>query len=153
MHGSDVHDFFVAPIGNRSKGMAYAVYVEWVDEEKARRLYTGRRNEAVRKAREIDPTRRASDVVSPEDSVWDWVETDEAVETRKFPSVAMAKGWAEKHHARDVFGTPRVYQNEWPDAGFERDAETVVQLEYQDGRWLDLASGEVLPERSGSTIG
>lgn len=137
----------------RDAGMAYAVYVEWVDEEKARRLYRGRRNEAVRKAREIDPTRRASDVVSPDDSVWDWVQTDEAVETRKFPSVALAKWWAEKHHDRDIFGTPRVFQNEWPDDGCERESETVVQLEYQDGRWLDLVSGEILPEQSGSKIG
>jgi hypothetical protein len=52
----------------------------------------------------------------------------------------MAKGWAEKNFTRDVFETPRVYRNEWPDEGSELEAETVVQLEYQAGSWVDLAT-------------
>lgn len=120
--------------------MKSSVRVEWVDEDKARRLYVGRRNAAVRKAREIDPTRSATDVVGVDDNLWDWVEMDEAVETRNFPSLGMAKGWAEKNFTRDVFETPRVYRNEWPDEGSELEAETVVQLEYQAGSWVDLAT-------------
>lgn len=127
--------------------MPYSVHVEWVDEDKARRLHASRRSAALRKARETDPSRAVEDVVSTDDSVWDWVESDEALERRRFPSVPLAKAWAGRNFHRDVFGNPRVFRNEWPEDGSELDARTVLQIEYQSGQWLDLLSGELTEER------
>lgn len=95
-----------------------------------------------------DPNRPESDIVSPEaeDSWWDWVETDECIEKRRFPSVALAKAWASRNSRLDYTGMPRIYKNEWRDWDQSEDeAETTVELEYQgEGHWLDLKTGQLL---------
>jgi hypothetical protein len=106
-------------------------------------LFRQRRAAAIRKARDIDPDRPEHDIVGPEDqdSWWDWVEIEECVENRGFPNVGMAMGWAKKNHGLDLFGTPRVHRNEWPE-GEDWKSETTLKIEYQgDGEWIDTDTG------------
>jgi hypothetical protein len=135
--------------------MPFAVYVEWINGSKAERLFKQRRAAAIRKAHEIDPDRPVSEIVSPEaeDSWWDWVEMDECNESRAFPSVAMAKGWAKRYGAGlDLFGKPRVYKNEWAEGERPWNSETTIQLEYQgEGQWMDLATDRLFDCRAASS--
>lgn len=131
----------------REATLPFEVYVEWVNGGTAERLYKQRRAAAIKKAQEIDPNRPTSEIVNSEDqdSWWDWVEMDECHEHRSFPSVAMAKGWAQRNHKLDLFEMPRVYRNEWPEGERSWNSETTVQLEYQgDGEWLDLDTGQMV---------
>lgn len=125
--------------------MPTKIYVEWLNGNKAEALFDKRRAREIAKAREIDPDRPESDIVSPrdQDSWWDWVEMDECMETRAFPSLALAKGWAKRNHKLDYFEKPRITQNEWADNQAEREAETTLTLEYEgNGEWLNINTGQ-----------
>jgi hypothetical protein len=120
------------------------IYVEWINGDKAERLFRQRRAAAIRKARETDPERSEDDIVSPleQDSCWEWVEFEECTETRKFPSVAMAMGWGHRNHQLDAFDAPRIYRNEWNEGQHDWEATTTISLQYEGfGVWLDTEKG------------
>lgn len=126
--------------------MGQSIYVEWVNGDRAQKLFKQRRSAALKKERDIHPDKPESEILTPEseDSWWDWVEMDECHEHRGFPSVAMAKAWARRYYKLDLFEMPRVYKNEWP-GDEDYLAETTVELEYQgDGVWMDLSTGNLL---------
>lgn len=67
------------------------------------------------------------------DSLWDWVEMDEPRfwQERRFPNLAMAKGWAAKNHSVDMYNEPRIYAQRRNSDG--NDWETVEQWVAPDG--------------------
>lgn len=118
--------------------MGSRIYVEWVSGAIAEKLYRKRRARALEKS-----ASEGSLTPAGEDSWWDWVETDECLESRRFPSVGLAKGWASANASIDFFGLPKVCRAEWP--GDDQDAaEVTLELELQgDGGWLNVRTGEV----------
>lgn len=131
--------------------MPSEVIVEWINGSLGERLFKQRRDAAIRKAREAEPDRPEDDIVAPEDqdSWWDWVEMEECCESRAFPNVPMAMGWAQQNHRLDYFGTPRVFKNEWPTGEKSWNSETTLKLEYQgDGQWIDTDTGSPYQPRS-----
>lgn len=131
--------------------MPIKVYVEWLNGDKAERLYEQRRAKAIAKERELVPDRPESEIVSPrdQDSWWDWVEMDECMETRAFPSLPLAKGWARQNYRLDYFEKPRINQNEWGDDQSEWEAETTLTLEYEgNGEWLNIHTGQTEKDKA-----
>lgn len=109
--------------------MGQSVYVEWVNGATAERLYLKRREKAARDFIAMHPQTQSPYATDDSDSWWDWVDIDECYENRAFPSVAMAKAWVEKNYKRDLYESPRIYKNEWPD-GEDWNVETTVKLEF-----------------------
>ena len=120
--------------------MGSRIYVEWINGIKAVGLYKSRRENEISLARELEPERAETDIALPidDDSCWNWVSMEECRETKTFTTLADAKEWAEINYGFDYFSRPLVKQDEWGDHASERDAETVVKLEYEGGgEWFD----------------
>lgn len=120
-------------------------FVEWLDGTKADALYAKRRAAAVAKERLLFPDRSEEDIVGSknQDGWWDWVDMDECLDRQSFPSLDAAKKWAIKNYKKDYFEQPRIHQNTWKPDESEREAKTVLTLEFQGGtEWLNTNTGE-----------
>jgi hypothetical protein len=84
--------------------------VEWIDAETLQR-----KAEAAVMRASYAQVMAGGQPLSAKDEIakgiYDWCETDEAMAARRFPSLAMAKGWATKNRRLDWFEEPRVFVN------------------------------------------
>ena len=113
------------------------VHLEWVDQQIALQLFRKRLKAAEEK--------KGPEAVEgqTEDQLWDWVEMEEAVQRRGFPSIETAKGWARQFPGVDMYERPRIIVTE---DSLDDPAEPVVilQLEYEgNGSWFNLDTGQV----------
>lgn len=83
------------------------IWVEWLNENRARSLFLQRRAKAMAKGERVSPEET--------DSICDWVEDSECLESRKFPTLGLAKGWARRNVGLDMFENPRIHVNEFDD--------------------------------------
>jgi hypothetical protein len=117
--------------------MKRQVHLEWVSENIALNLFRKR----LKKAEE----KRGPEAISgqTEDNLWDWVEMEEALESRRFPNIGMAKAHSLKHPKLDMFEQPRIVVQE--ESEDDRDElQTVLELQYEgDGVWRNVQTGVV----------
>ncbi len=104
---------------------------EWINGKETERLARKRIAAANAKATQV-----GGDVIDPEkESFLDWVEPEaECYESRRFPSLAMAKGWAKRNAALDLWQQPRVYVTECT-GPYSWDVETVETWSLESGEW------------------
>lgn len=117
--------------------MPRQIHLEWISENFALRLFRERLKKAADK--------KGADAIAgqTEDNLWDWVEMEEALESRRFPNVGMAKAHSQKNPTLDMYGQPRITVQETADND-EDDWQTVLELQYEDnGVWRNIQTGEV----------
>ncbi len=120
-------------------------WVEWVDTKTLQTLAERAIKAANRKRlRHGEPPLDVADEV--ERNPLDWCPSECALLGRKFPSLGLAKAWATKNRALDLWNEPRVYVNEftpsdpWP----MEDERTVAEWRFDGHDELQDVSAELL---------
>jgi len=116
--------------------MKRQIHLEWISENVALRLFRKRLKNA--------EVKRGPEAVAgqTEDNLWDWVEMEEAVETRRFPNLGMAKAHSLKNPELDMFEQPRIVVQEGSDDD-EDEWQTILELQYEgNGLWRNVQTGE-----------
>lgn len=107
-------------------------FVEWIDAETLRQ----KAERAILKASRAgvergEPPLKVADEIAQ--GIADWADPEAALTARRFPSLAMAKGWALKNRKRDWFQEPRVLvvritpSDPWP----LEESETVQEWRFE----------------------
>jgi hypothetical protein len=108
--------------------------VEWIDAEDLLQAA----EKAIRKASRLGEEGGQPPLnvkAEMDQGIADWAEPEASIRTRRFPSLAMAKGWATKNRKRDWYSEPRVFvvqitpTSPWP----LEESETVEEWRFDGG--------------------
>ena len=75
------------------------------------------------------------------DGILDFVEENEAKETREFPTLTKAKDWARRNKTRDFWHQPAIFVYEWPDRrrlSWQREVVTHIRLVGDGYGWDEI---------------